>query len=110
MIMTQVAVIACIHLLLFLIFISVSKHFIHTDSMPMPTVLMYAVAAIYLAFTSPTIWLLSFLHSIGIQCPDTITYILIPVNSTISAIILRGAYAGVLKLIKHNVSGETKLG
>ncbi len=67
----------------------------------MPAVLMYAVAAIYLAFTSPTIWILSFLHSIGIQCPDTITYILIPVNSIIVAIVLRGAYAGVHKLTKH---------
>ena len=84
-----------------MLFLSLSKHFIHADSPPLPIVLLFVGTGIYLAFASPTIWLLMFLESLGIRCPDMITYVLIPVNSIIAAIIIRGVYAGVRKLIKH---------
>ena len=99
----QVAVIAGIHLLMFIIFLFISKHIIiPANYAPGRAILFLLIASfIYLAFASPTIWLLMFLENIGIRCPDTVTYILIPVNSIIAAIILRGLYAGFQMARKH---------
>ena len=99
----QVANISGIHLLMFIIFLFISKHTIIPSNYPpgraIPILLI--VSFIYLAFASPTIWLLMFLESIGIRCPDTVTYILIPINSIIAAIIFRGLYAGFQMARKH---------
>ena len=99
----QVASIAGIHLLMFIIFLFISKHIIipanYAPGRAIPFILI--ASFIYLAFASPTIWLLMFLESMGIRCPDPVTYILIPVNSIIAAIILRGLYAGFQMARKH---------
>ena len=99
----QVASIAGIHLLMFIIFLFISKHIIIPANCAPGRAIPFLLMAsfIYLAFASPTIWLLMFLESIGIRCPDPVTYILIPVNSIIAAIILRGLYAGFQMARKH---------
>ena len=90
----QVATIAGIHLLLFILYLFLSKHFIPHDYSPSLAVPIMIATLVYIGFGSPTIWFLLYLDRIGIRCPDTITYILIPMNSIIAAIILRGLYAG----------------
>ena len=99
----QVATIAGIHLLMFIIFLFISKHITIPAKYPPGRAIPILLIAsfVYLAFASPTIWLLMFLENIGIRCPDTVTYILIPVNSIIAAIILRGLYAGFQMARKH---------
>ena len=97
----QVATIATIHLLLFILYLFLLNHFIPHDYSPALAILYIIATLIYLGFGSPTIWLLYYFDRIGIRYSDTITYILIPINSIIAAIILRGLYAGFQMARKH---------
>ena len=97
----QVATIAGIHLLLFILYLFLLKHIIPNDYSFALVVPIMIATLVYVGFGSPTILILFYLDRIGIRCSDTITYILIPVNSIIAAIILRGLYAGFQMARKH---------